>query len=62
MHVVDFRPELLQGKKVLVVGLCNSGVDTAASLRGHADTIYLSYRHGAIVVCKKSQEKKSQAT
>lgn len=47
-----YRPELFKGKKVLVVGLCNSGVDAVASLQGHADKVYLAYRHGAHIVCR----------
>lgn len=47
------RPELYKGKKVVVVGLCNSGADTATTLQGHASKVYLSYRHGANIVSLK---------
>lgn len=35
---------------MLVVGLGSTGVDTAAALVGNADKVYLSYRHGAVIV------------
>lgn len=51
---MDGRPELYKGKKVLVVGLGNTGADTAAALRGHANKISVSRRHGAYVVSASS--------
>ncbi|KAF9871816.1 dimethylaniline monooxygenase 2 [Colletotrichum karsti] len=44
------RPEAFAGKRVLVVGLGNSGADTAVSLIGQASKIYLSHRDGAIIL------------
>ncbi|KAF4961788.1 hypothetical protein FSARC_10084 [Fusarium sarcochroum] len=44
------RPELFEGKRVLVVGLSNTGADTCATLCGKADKVWLSHRHGAIVL------------
>ncbi len=43
------RPENFKGK-VLVVGLGNTGADTAVALVGHANKIYLSHRHGTTIV------------
>lgn len=43
-------PELFKDKRVLVVGLGNTGADTATGLVGHASEIYLSYRHGSYIV------------
>lgn len=44
------RGKPFQGKKVLVVGMANTGVDTASELVGHADKIYISHRKGSFVV------------
>ncbi|EJD51714.1 FAD/NAD(P)-binding domain-containing protein [Auricularia subglabra TFB-10046 SS5] len=44
------RPEEFKDRKVLVVGLGNTGADTAVALVGHAHKVYLSHNHGAIVV------------
>jgi cation diffusion facilitator CzcD-associated flavoprotein CzcO len=46
------RPTDFEGKKVLVVGLANTGADTATQLMGHAHKIYVSHRHGTYVVSK----------
>ncbi|KAF9776439.1 hypothetical protein IL306_005374 [Fusarium sp. DS 682] len=43
------RPELFKGKRVLVVGVSNTGADTAASLCGNAEKVWLSHSHGVIV-------------
>jgi cation diffusion facilitator CzcD-associated flavoprotein CzcO/amino acid transporter len=46
-HSVDFRDGLeLRGKKVLIVGAGNSGVDIASDAARHADAAYLSVRRG----------------
>lgn len=46
-HSVDFRDGLeLRGKKVLIVGAGNSGVDIASDAARHATTAYLSVRRG----------------
>lgn len=47
---VAFRPKDFEGCKVLVVGLGNTGADTASTLVGHAEKIYASHRAGALVV------------
>jgi cation diffusion facilitator CzcD-associated flavoprotein CzcO len=47
---VDDRPELFKGKRVVVVGVSNTGADTAAALYGHAEKVWLSRSHGVIVV------------
>jgi dimethylaniline monooxygenase (N-oxide forming) len=44
------RPEAFTGKKVVVLGLGNTGSDIADILVGHASSIYISHSHGAIVV------------
>ncbi|KAM5366863.1 hypothetical protein ACJZ2D_010315 [Fusarium nematophilum] len=44
------RPELFKGKNVVVVGMGNTGADTAAALVGHADKIWVSHKHGALVM------------
>ena len=46
-HSVDFRDGLeLRGKRVLIVGAGNSGVDIASDAARHADEAYLSVRRG----------------
>lgn len=46
-HSVDFRDGLeLRGKRVLIVGAGNSGVDIASDAARHADAAYLSVRRG----------------
>jgi dimethylaniline monooxygenase (N-oxide forming) len=44
------RPEVFKGKNVLVVGFGNTGADTAVSLAGVANKIYLSHRDGVLIV------------
>ncbi|KAF5629961.1 flavin depend monooxygenase [Fusarium tjaetaba] len=47
------RPELFEGKRVVVVGVSNTGADTAAALCGHAEKVWLSRSHGVIVIPRK---------
>lgn len=47
LHTRDYkRPEGFQGKRVLVVGLGNSGTDVAVELSAIADSVYVSTRRG----------------
>jgi cation diffusion facilitator CzcD-associated flavoprotein CzcO len=47
MHAVDYQdPASLKGKKVLVVGAGNSGVDIACDAAFSADEAYISFRRG----------------
>ncbi|KAJ4262725.1 hypothetical protein NW757_000981 [Fusarium falciforme] len=51
LHSKSFkRPEAFTGKKVVVLGLGNTGSDIADILVGHASSIYISHNHGAIVL------------
>lgn len=47
---LDHRPELFKGKRVVVVGMGNTGADTVAAVCGHADKVWVSHKHGALVV------------
>ncbi|MGI9666159.1 MAG: flavin-containing monooxygenase [Acidimicrobiia bacterium] len=50
IHAQDYRtPEPFIGKDVIVVGVGNTGVDLAAELTWHADSVTLSARSGAHV-------------
>ncbi|KAH8893690.1 FAD/NAD(P)-binding domain-containing protein [Thozetella sp. PMI_491] len=49
------RPEAFKGKKVLIVGLGNTGADTAAALQGHAEDVYIAHSHGAYVMPRTLQ-------
>jgi len=51
-HSINFNhPEQYEGKNVLVVGMHASSCDVAASLhKNMAKSIYLSHRHGVIMV------------
>lgn len=49
-HQPNFSPEYYKGKKVIVVGLGNTGLDTAVSLVGTADKVYVSHRGPAAIV------------
>ncbi|KAH8887214.1 FAD/NAD(P)-binding domain-containing protein [Thozetella sp. PMI_491] len=44
------KPEAFRGKRVLIVGLGNTGADTAAALQGFAEEVYISHKHGAFVL------------
>ncbi|KAL3427107.1 hypothetical protein PVAG01_00616 [Phlyctema vagabunda] len=51
IHSINYKkPSQFTGKRVLIVGLANTAADTATSLVGHAEKIYLSHRHGAYVL------------
>lgn len=51
IHSQSFkRPGEFKGKRVMVVGFSNTAADTATSLVGIADKIYMAHRHGARVV------------
>lgn len=51
IHSQSFkRPSEFEGKRVLVVGFSNTAADTATSLVGIADQVYIAHRHGARVV------------
>ena len=51
VHSIGFKdPQLFQDKRVLVIGASNSAADTATSLIGVARKIYLSHRHGSVVL------------
>lgn len=43
-------PEDFKGRRVLLVGLGNTGADIAVTLVGHADRIYASHRAGSLIV------------
>ncbi|KAF2460027.1 flavin monooxygenase-like protein [Lineolata rhizophorae] len=44
------RPDDFVGKKVLIVGLGNTGADTATSLIGYAEEIFIAHREGTIIL------------
>lgn len=44
------RPKRFVGKRVLVVGLGNTGADIAMDLVGHAREVYVSHRQGTYIV------------
>jgi cation diffusion facilitator CzcD-associated flavoprotein CzcO len=47
LHARDYKtPDVLHGKRVLVVGAGNSGCDIAVEAAQHADATYLSMRRG----------------
>ncbi|RMZ77703.1 hypothetical protein DV738_g4246, partial [Chaetothyriales sp. CBS 135597] len=54
LHSRDFkRPSDFKNKRVIVVGIGNSAADTSTSLVGIADKIYLSHRHGVLLMPRK---------
>ncbi|ETI19410.1 hypothetical protein G647_09243 [Cladophialophora carrionii CBS 160.54] len=60
LHSIAFKdPKLFRGKRVMVVGASNSAADTATSLIGIAREIYLSHRHGAVVMPRHLRNGKS---
>lgn len=44
------KPKRFEGKRVVVVGLGNSGADISTSLVGYAKVVYVSHRAGAYIV------------
>ncbi|HEX5955127.1 MAG TPA: NAD(P)-binding domain-containing protein [Solirubrobacterales bacterium] len=59
MHSHDYRrPEQLAGKRVIVVGGGNSGVDIARDAADFADEAYLSLRRGIHVIRKRIGRKR----
>jgi len=53
IHAHDYRtPESFQGKRVMVVGIGNSGVDLACEMGRHAAAAFLSTRRSAHIIPK----------
>lgn len=53
IHAHDYRtPEPFQGKRVMVVGIGNSGVDLACEMGRHAAAAFLSTRRSAHIIPK----------
>ncbi|MFO7549014.1 MAG: NAD(P)-binding domain-containing protein [Acidimicrobiia bacterium] len=51
MHASSYRtPDVFEGRRVLVVGIGNSGADIASEAVGHAASVSLSTRRGAHVI------------
>ncbi|KAF6828212.1 hypothetical protein CMUS01_08666 [Colletotrichum musicola] len=51
IHSKSFKsPKAFHGQNVLVVGIGNTGADTAVSLIGKANKIYSSHRHGTVII------------
>ncbi|RBR19234.1 uncharacterized protein FIESC28_05699 [Fusarium coffeatum] len=48
----DYKKHGLQGKRVMVVGIGNTGCEIALSLCKHASKTYLAYRRGRILVSR----------
>jgi hypothetical protein len=52
-HAHEYRsPQVFAGKRVLVIGVGNSGMDLACDASHLADAVYLSTRHGVHVIPK----------
>ncbi|GKU21538.1 unnamed protein product [Fusarium langsethiae] len=50
-HSMSFKnPEVLVGKRVMILGFGNTAADMATELAPIADQVYLAHRHGAIIV------------
>ena len=59
MHAHDYRrPEQLAGKRVVVVGGGNSGMDLARDAADHGEAAYLSLRRGVHVLRKRLGRKR----
>ena len=53
MHVHDYKePDVMRGKRVLVLGIGNSATDLAVEASRHADATFLAMRRGAWIVPK----------
>ena len=52
----------MAGKRVLVVGFGNTSADIAGTLVNIAEKVYLSHRHGAIVVSEESVDHVNTST
>ncbi|PKS10959.1 hypothetical protein jhhlp_002718 [Lomentospora prolificans] len=44
------KADNFKGRKVLVIGISNSGADTVVTLQGHAEKIYASHREGIAIM------------
>ncbi|SPO07500.1 related to flavin depend monooxygenase that catalyses the oxidation of rubrofusarin to 9-hydroxyrubrofusarin [Cephalotrichum gorgonifer] len=56
LHSRSYKsPEPFKGRKVLIVGFGSTGADTATTLVGYADKIYVSHRNGVMIVPRKSK-------
>lgn len=60
VHAIQYKdPAIFQGKRVMVVGISNTAADTSTSLVGVASKVYLSHRHGALIVPRYLKSGKS---
>jgi dimethylaniline monooxygenase (N-oxide forming) len=60
LHSIAFKnPQKFQNKRVLVLGVGNTAADTATSLVGIAQEVYLSHRDGAVVLPRLLKNGKS---
>lgn len=51
LHSIAYKgPTSFQDKRVMIVGMSNSAADTATSLVGIAAKIFLSHRHGSVIL------------
>lgn len=50
MCVLCSRPEVFSGKKVIVLGLGNTGGDIVDALTGSASSVFIAHNNGAVVV------------
>ncbi|KAH8814603.1 flavin monooxygenase-like protein [Flagelloscypha sp. PMI_526] len=56
LHAQAYKDrEPFRGKKVVVVGLSATGIDTACDLVGCASQVYLSHRHGLLLSSRESK-------
>jgi cation diffusion facilitator CzcD-associated flavoprotein CzcO len=49
-HRFPCRPDKYQGKRVLLVGLGNTGGDVAEALAGIASEVCIAHNHGVFIV------------
>lgn len=52
------EPNSFDGKRVVVVGLGNTGPDTAVDLIGHASAVWMSHRHGNAIFARRNPKGK----